>query len=60
MIKECKKVTLSEAVDYIDNFGGLDKAQRMKYLSMFATFAEFEYHNKCLTIYEYWLYGDDV
>ena len=60
MIKECKDVTLNEALDYIDNFGGIEKAQRMKYLSMFITYEDYEYHNKCLVLYEDWLLGDGV
>ena len=51
MSKELKEPTIEEAINYIADFGGYDKAYRLRSLACFLTYEEYLYHRMCLNIF---------
>lgn len=44
-------ITIEEAIEYIANFGGYDKAYALRGLACFLTYKEYLYHKKCLMFF---------
>ena len=55
MSKELNEPTLEEAINYIADIGGYDKAYR---LISFITYKEYLYHKMCLNIFVDYHSGD--
>ena len=58
MSKELKEPTIEEAINYIADFGGYDKAYRLRRLACFLTYEEYLYHRMCLNIFINYHSGD--
>ena len=58
MSKELKEPTIEEAINYIADFGGYDKAYRLRSLACFLTYEEYLYHRMCLNIFINYCSGD--
>lgn len=43
--------SLEEALEYIESFGGFEKAMLRNNLSKWLEYKDWEYHNKCVEIY---------
>lgn len=50
--------SLEEAIKYIANFGGYDKAWRLRGRACFLTSKEYYYHMDCLMIFSDW-FGEE-
>lgn len=44
-------ITIEEAIEYIANFGGYDKAYALRGLACFLTYKEYLYHKECLILF---------
>ena len=51
MRKELSEPTTEEAINYIADFGGCDKAYRLRSSACFLTYKECLYHKMCLTTF---------
>ena len=58
MSKELKEPTIEEAINYIADFGGYDKAYCLRSLACFLTYKEYLYHKMCLNIFINYHNGD--
>lgn len=58
MSKELNDHTIEDAINYIADFGGYDKAYRLRSLACFLTYEEYLYHKMCLNIFINYYSGD--
>lgn len=58
MSKELNEQTIEEAFNYIADFGGYDKAYRLRSSACFLTYEEYLYHKMCLNIFINYHSGD--
>ena len=58
MSKELSEPTTEEAIKYIADFGGYDKAYRLRSSACFITYKEYLYHKMCLTTFIDYHSGD--
>ena len=58
MSKELSEPTVEDAINYIADFGGYDKAYRLKGLACFLTYKEYLYHRMCLDVFIDYHSGD--
>ena len=56
--KELNEQTIEEAINYIADFGGYDKAYRLRSSACFLTYEEYLYHKMCLNIFIDYHSGD--
>ena len=58
MRKELSEPTTEEAIKYIADFGGYNKAYRLRSSACFLTYKEYLYHKMCLTTFIDYYSGD--
>ena len=51
-------ITVEDAIRYVADFGGYDKAMRLRSQNCFLTYSEYLYHKECLMIFIEYCGGD--
>lgn len=51
MVNRSNNITIEEAIEYVSNFGGYNKAYRRKGFEFFLTYEEYLYHKECLMLF---------